>query len=191
MLLPGFMFLGLLAPAAVTVKPKAEEQTSSPVSFRDFTPRRTIYVPRGIEITQGVADIAVEPLFSGARQLARDRRERSEVDLPAVAAAAETREVITLAKEDGAGDYVSDALFDQSEDNPALAVDFTPLWDPARFDIIPSSLASSGNTQWDDFHGNGVQLPRHPPRAVLVPEPATGVLLALGLVAMALRGRKR
>ena len=41
MLLPGFMFVGLFAPAAVKVKPKAQEEVG-PISFRNFAPRRPI-----------------------------------------------------------------------------------------------------------------------------------------------------
>src|SRR5262245_47965621 len=65
MLLPGFMFVGLLAPAAVSVKPKAEEHRYAPVSFRSFAPRQPIVAPHAIAKRE--AEPAVEPLFTGAR----------------------------------------------------------------------------------------------------------------------------
>jgi hypothetical protein len=187
MLLPGFMFVGLLAPAAVTVKPQAEE-SYGPVSVRSFAPREPIYVPRRLEPTQvAAADAAVEPLFTGARYAAG--RNRRAIELPAVEAAEETHEEIVLARNDGVEDYVADALFDQSADSPALRVDLKPLWDPALFDRIPGPLVQGGYTQWDDFHGNGVRFARGGTGAV-VPEPRTAALLALGLVVLAVRGRK-
>ena len=95
-----------------------------------------------------------------------------------------------LAREDADEDYVSDAMFDQSVDRPVLTVDLTPLWDPAIFDRIPATISKTGFTQYDDFHGNGVDLLRSAPPSA-IPEPQTGALLALGLAAFALRHRTR
>jgi hypothetical protein len=187
MLLPGFMFVGMLAPAAVSVKPKPEERRyGDPVSFRNFTPRHSIHAPR--PLAKRGATPSVEPLFTGARYVAGEAPPLA-MELPAVAAGAQPDEPIVLAQEDAVGDYVSDAMFDQSIDSPVLSVDLTPLWNPALFDRIPGTISKGGYTQWDDFHGNGTRFVLGTP-IVPIPEPQPGALLALGLLALALRARR-
>ena len=185
MLLPGFMFLGLLAPAAVSVKPKPEERRYDAVTFRNPALRQPIQAPR--PPAKREATSAVEPLFTGARYIAGAQPPIAASDLPAVEAAPHSDDQIVLAQEDAVDDYVSDVMFDQSVDSPALSVDFTPLWNPQIFDRIPATISKGGYTQYDDFHGNAViRLGATP---VPIPEPQSGALLALGLLAMAMGAR--
>jgi PEP-CTERM motif-containing protein len=178
-LLPGFMFLGLLAPAAVSVKPKAEENYG-PLSFHNFSPRRPFEVPN---LAHAVfeSDAVDTIVFSGARYIAEQSKRVFEPDAKA------KDDAIVLASNDGAQDLVAETLFGAAGDEVQLKVDLTPLWDPAVFDVIPGLIARHGWTQWDEFHGIG---PTHGPRTpIVVPEPTTGALLALGLGALALRRR--
>jgi len=180
-LLPGFMFLGLLAPAAVSVKPKAEE-AYGPISFRNFAPRRPLQMPLNLAhavFDNNGIDTAV---FSGARYLVEQSKRVFEVD-----AKKSDDDQIVLAANDGVEDYVSESMFGAASDEMQLKVDLTPLWDPAIFDVIPGLIARNGWTQWDDFHGLGSGHRARPP--TVVPEPATGALLAFGIGALALRRR--
>jgi hypothetical protein len=180
LLLPAFMFVGLLAPAAVSVKPKAQEDLG-PISFRNFAPHDAMQqlsraIPRVFPLDSGV-----EPVFSGARYLAEQAREVFEPEVKTD----EGGQQIVL-NEDGVQNYIAKTLFDDSADETVLAVDLTPLWNPAVFDVIPGLLAR-GYWQWDDFHGSGVAFFTGPAPTAPVPEPAAGALLALGLGALALR----
>src|SRR5688572_1104287 len=68
LLLPGFVFVGLLAPAAVSVKPKAKDETG-PISFRNFRPRRPIQfsLPVGQTAMSTMSESGLESVFAGAR----------------------------------------------------------------------------------------------------------------------------
>jgi len=182
-LLPGFMFLGLLAPAAVSVKPKVED-SYGPISFRNFAPRRPLQIPlhlvHAVFENNNAGDTVV---FSGARYLAEQSKRVFELD-----AKANDDDEIVLAANDGVEDYVSENVFGTAGDEVQLKVDLLALWDPAIFDVIPGLITRNGWSQWDEFHGIG---PGHGPRRpVIVPEPTTGGLLAFGLGALALRRRR-
>jgi hypothetical protein len=179
------MFVGLLAPAAVSVKPIAEEGYA-PVSFRSFAPRRPLQVPLTIAHAfppQASAD----PVFTGARYLADQAKRAYDLDM----AAEDSGKQIVLAQNDEdeeTDSSDSDSLFEgESSGQSLLTVDFTSLWD-RRFDEIPGLVARSGFSQWDEFHGTATPLGGNGPPAV--PEPATGALLALGLTGLGLAGRK-
>jgi len=187
MLLPGFMFLGLLAPAAVTVRPEAESETIGADTFRSFAPARPPLLPPRAIARAALPDASLlEPLFSGARLLAQEAQR--VFDLPQVAAAGE--EDIALEEEDVVEEYVADTLFDESVEQPVLAVDLTPLWDPVVFDVIPPSILRDGYSMYDDFHGGSVRFSGPPPAPFVVPEPETSALLVLGLIALALRAQR-
>jgi hypothetical protein len=185
MLLPGFMFVGLLAPAAVSVKPKAEEEIG-PISFRHFAPRRPIQF--SLPVGQGaLSESGLESVFAGARYLVDQAKRVVEFDFKAD----DGGKQIVL-NEDSVETYVAETLFEAPIDDPEpqLVVDLTPLWDPSVFDVIPDLIDRSGFTQWDDFHGTGVRFPSGTAApGNVIPEPATGGLLAIGLAALAMRRR--
>jgi hypothetical protein len=181
-LLPGFMFLGLLAPAAVSVKPKAED-SYGPISFRNFSPRHPLNVPLHLAHAVFESNAVDTIVFSGARYIADQSKRVFEVDTKA------KDDQIVLASNDGAQDLVSETLFAAAGDEVQLTVDLTPLWDPSVFDVIPGLLVRNGWSMWDDFHGTGAG-PRTPLPSPVVPEPSTGALLAFGLGALALRRRR-
>jgi hypothetical protein len=176
------MFLGLLAPAAVSVKPKAEEGYG-PVSFRPFAPRRSfqpLHLARAVFENSNPGDVVV---FSGARYLEEQSKRVYEIE-----AKAKENNPIVLAANDGVEDYVSQNVFGTVGDEVQLTIDLTPLWDPKIFDVIPGLIARNGWSQWDDFHGIS---PGHRPLPpVIIPEPTPGVLLGFGLGALALRRRR-
>lgn len=185
MLLPGFVFVGMLAPAAVSVRPKAQEEIG-PISFRNFKPRRPIQF--SLPIGQGaLSESTLEPVFAGARYVVDQAKRVVEFDFKA-----DDGDKQIVLNEDSVESYVAETLFEASSEDPQqqLAVDLTPLWDPSVFDVIPDLIDRTGFTQWDDFHGTGVRFPSGTAPGNVIPEPATGGLLAIGLAALALR-RKR
>jgi hypothetical protein len=187
LLLPGFMFLGVLAPAAVTVKPIVEE-SAGPISFRSFTPRRPIQfpvAPVAIGARTLLTDAAVDPMFSGARYIA-DQAKR--VFGPEASADARGEQIVL--SENDTQEPAPEPMFDVAMEPSILAVDLTKLWDSSFFDVIPGLINRNGYSQWDDFHGAGIAIGGRAAQPAPVPEADTGVLLALGLVAIALRRRR-
>ena len=185
MLLPGFMFVGLLAPAAVSVKPKAADEIG-PLSFHNFQPRRSIHLTLPNELG-ALPNSALEPVFAGAHFVADQAKAAVDFEFDAE----DGRKQIVL-NEDSVETYVAETLFDASIDEPQqqLVVDLAPLWDPAVFGVIPELIDKTGFTMYDDFPGGGFKFGA-PPASAVIPEPATGGLLAIGLAALAVRHRHR
>jgi len=184
MLLPGFMFVGLLAPAAVNVKPKAQEEIG-PISFRNFSPRRPIQFSLP-NLHGALSESGLEPMFAGARYVVDQAKRVAEFDVKA-----DENEQIVL-NEDSVESYVAETLFEAAIEDAQqqLVVDLSPLWDQSVFGVIPDLIDRTAFTMWDDFHGTGLVFPQGPPPGNVIPEPATGGLLAIGLAALAMR-RKR
>jgi len=188
MLLPGFMFLGVLAPGAIQIRP-IEQDEIGPISFRHFAPRRNYNVPTTL-VHAVLPDTSMEPgYFSGARFLVDEARRAFEPDVAAVAKERESD--IVLAQEDSVQNYAANDLFGDSLEGTVLEVDLNPIWDPSVFDVIPELIARNGYSQWDDFHGTGIFFHGTIAPGPVIPEPETGALVALGLTALALRGRRR
>ena len=187
LLLPGFMFIGLLAPAAVTVKRVAPSEVAGPVALPNLESARLPLIGARAFASAAIPDMStLDPLFAGARYLAREAQQM----FGQLQARAEEDETIVL-EEDGVEDYVTDTLFEQPPDEPVLAVDLSPLWDPSLFDVIPGLIARDGYSQYDDFVGTGNAVGGAPVAPVIVPEPETGALVAIGLIALALRASRR
>jgi hypothetical protein len=83
--------------------------------------------------------------------------------------------------------YIADTLFKDAL-QPGVVADATAVWDPRLFDVIADTTKPGSTDQFDDFTGQDDD--DEPPPAI-VPEPGTGSLLALGLIALALRARQR
>lgn len=182
LLLPGFMFVGLLAPAAVSVKPKAQDEIG-PISFRNFRPRRPIQF--ALPVGQAAfSESGLESVFAGARYVVDQAKRVVAFDFQAN----DDKQIVL--NEDDVENYVAETLFEASiEGDPQqLVVDLIPLWDPSVFDVIPALIDRTAWTQWDDFHGTS--LPTGSGPGTVIPEPAPGALLAIGLAALAIR-RKR
>jgi hypothetical protein len=126
----------------------------------------------------------VESLFSGARYIAQQVEQ-------AITPSVESGIAIELADNDPIEQYAAEelAVFEQSLAHTVLTVDRTPVWDSARFDIIPGLLMRDGYSMYDDLLGTGFDF--GPPKTTVIPEPANAALLALGLLGLALRARLR
>ena len=183
MLLPGFMFVGLLAPAAVNVKPKAQEEIG-PISFRNFSPRRPIQFSLP-NVHGALSESGLQPMFAGARYIVDQAKRVAEFDFKA-----DENEQIVL-NEDSVESYVAETLFEAQIEDPQhlLVVDLDSALGPVRVRRDPRRDRSHRIHEWDDFHGTSSSRIGPPPGNV-IPEPATGGLLAIGLAALAMR-RKR
>ena len=175
-LLPGLALVALLAPAAVTVHTEGEEETVGLPSFRDLKiGKRPLLARRDFTSNFVAGHVDVESLFSSAKL--SGQADRRLVELPPVVD--DSQEIVLSRADDGVERYVQKDLFDSTTEQPILAVDLEPRWNPDVFDIIPPLLSRYGHSQYDDFFGNGAALSGPVRQPFMVPEPATGVLLAL------------
>lgn len=84
-------------------------------------------------------------------------------------------------------DLVADGLFEDLLD-PSFALNSRDIWNPGIFDVIPPLFGLGNDVRWDDFPGPS-GLPSD--GDVVVPEPGTASLLALGLLGLAALRHRR
>ena len=181
LVMPFFIFMGVLAPAAVTVQLQEEEEQSGPSQRLPWRPvrlsKRPLLIPRDYSAGFVPELVDLEALFAGRRYRAQESQRISS--LPSFPSS--QGDTIVL---DDIDAFVSDNVFDDPLD-PTLVADTAGIWDPALFDIIPPLVPIDGQSQFDDFAGDNNDDP-----TPVVPEPRTGALLALGLAVMAIHKRR-
>lgn len=186
LLLPFLAIAGALAPGIVSIQYEEEEQAE--ITPRERVPyrpvrlsRKPLLVPRDYSagFVSEVQDL--EQLFMGSQYRA-DTGQR----LTRLASFTTSRgDMIVL---DDVDIYLVDTLF-KDVLQPGIVADATAVWDPALFDIIPNLAIPTNGGLYDDLTGQGeVNELAAPP---IIPEPRTGGLLVLGIVALALRARRR
>jgi hypothetical protein len=186
LLLPFLAIAGALAPGIVSVQYEEEEQAQlAPRERVPYRPvrlsRKPLLVPRDYSagFVSQVQDL--EQLFMGSQYRA-DTGQR----LTRLANFPTSRgDMIVL---DDVDIYLVDTLF-KDVLQPGIVADATAVWDPALFDIIPNLAIPTNGGIYDDLTGQGEVFEPSPPP--IIPEPGTAGLLALGMVALAIRARQR
>ena len=185
LLLPLLAVVGSLVPVVVTVQYEEEAVFPPPkpepfravrlahralIAAKDYTTR---WIPEMLDL---------ERLFTRPRNRIRVARLPSEEPyMPEFPRA--RGDMIVLSDMDN---YHSGALFKEGL-QPGVVADATAVWDPRLFNVIADTTRPSDTEQFDDFTGQGDAEEPPPP---IVPEPGTGSLLTLGLIALALRRRR-
>ena len=188
MLLPGFMFVGLLAPAAV--KREAEGARRRSVRSRSAISRR-----------------AADPVLAPARAARRCRSRRSSRCSRARATSSTRRsasfefdvkadddeQADRAAAEDSVENYVAETLFEAPiEGERAARRRPRPALGSVRVRRDPRPDRSQRTHAVGRFPRHERALPdRSRAAATVIPEPATGGLLAIGLAALRAVRRKR
>jgi hypothetical protein len=185
LLLPLLAVVGSLVPDIVTAQYEEEEMFSPPKP----EPSRVVRLTQRALLaaheysTRWVLEIMnLDRFFVRPRH--RIRIPRQSVERPEIPLFPRARgDMIVLGDTDN---YIGDALFEDRL-QPGVVADATAVWDPRLFEVISDTTRPSDTDQFDDFTGQDES--EEPPP--IVPEPGTGSLLALGLVALALRARQR
>lgn len=182
-LLPLFSFAGMLGPGFVQVTYEEEEETILPrkgtLVFRPVRLDRPPLLVAGGGALDLIPGLNVEALFD-------DRRYRAEFgqilgDLPSFPSFGGDMMVIDEVDSNVGDDFFKDVL------NPTFVADRSEIWDSSIFDVIPPLFPIGNDNRYDDFPGVGLE----PSDGAVVPEPATGGLVALGLAGIAYVGRRR
>jgi hypothetical protein len=178
-LLPLLAFAGMLAPGLVQVQLEEEEEERIPpregtVLFRPVKlSRPPLVVPRDYSTGFIPELLNLESLFGGSEF--RGEFGRNLANLPSFPS--HRGDMIVI---DDLDPFVADQFFKDLL-KPSFVADGGPIWDPRLFDVIPSLFPIGNDVRYDDFPGMGIE----PDAGVVVPEPGTGLLVALGLLALA------
>jgi hypothetical protein len=187
LLLPFLAIAGALAPGLVSIQYEEEEEQPE-LGPRERVPyrpvrlsRKPLLVPRDYSagFVSEVQDL--EQLFMGSQYRA-DVGERL-TRLPSFPRS--RGDMIVL---DDVDIYLVDTLF-KDVLQPGIVADATAVWNPALFDIIPNLAIPTNGGIYDDLTGQGDVSEQPPPP--IIPEPRSGGLLLFGLIALAIRARKR
>jgi hypothetical protein len=185
-LLPLLAFAGVLAPGLIEVDYKEEPgQVAARRGTIVFRPvrlsRPPLMVTRGLGAHYTLDFLDIEGLFESGRYRAELGNRLAQLQsFPSA-----TGDLIVIDDVDVMADQ---DLFDDLLQPTFLPQD-NPLWDPKIFDVIPSLFAIGNGFRFDDFPDPGF-IPGEAPEPV-IPEPATGLLLAAGIGALAVRARAR
>ena len=184
-LLPLLAFAGMLAPGLVEVAYEEEEeeiaQRPGTVVFRPVRlGRPPLVVPR--DYTTGFVPelFDLESLFGGSKYRAEWGRKLARLpSFPSYRG-----DVIVI---DDVDTFVADQFFKDLL-KPSFVADRGKIWDESIFDVIPPLFPIGNDNRHDDFPNFGID---PSDASVVVPEPASGVLLSLGLIGLARSRRRR
>ncbi len=183
-LLPLLVFAGMLAPGFVEVDyEEEEEEISARFSTLQFRPirltRPPLVVPRDFSTGFIPELLNLESLFNGTKF--RGELGRKLGDLPSFPS--HFGDMIVI---DDVDTFVADQFFKDLL-KPTFVADRGKIWESKIFDVIPPLFPIGNDNRYDDFPGFGID----PTGSTAVPEPGTGVLLVLGLTALAWSRRRR
>ncbi len=183
-LLPLLVFAGMLAPGFVEVDyEEEEEEISAGFSTLQFRPirltRPPLVVPRDFSTGFIPELLNLESLFNGTQF--RGETGRVLGDLPSFPS--HFGDMIVI---DDVDTFVADQFFKDLL-KPTFVADRGKIWDPGIFDVIPPLFPIGNDNRFDDFPGIGID----PSGSTVVPEPGTGLLLVLGITALAWSRRRR
>lgn len=184
-LLPLLAFAGVLAPDLVKVQyVEAEEEIAEREGTLLFRPvrlgRPPLVVPRDYAAGFMPQVFDLERMFHSERF--RGELGQMLAQLPSFPSSRGDSIVV-----DDVDALAAQAVFKDLLD-PAFALDRRELWNPAIYDVIPPLFAIGNGNRYDDFPDLGFDPSGSD---VVIPEPATGSLLGLGLLGLALHRRRR
>lgn len=185
-LLPLLAFAGMLAPGYVKVQYEEQEESTTAKShgsvvFHPVPLSRPplMIVPRDPSTGFVPEMLDLESLFSGTRY--RGESGHRLASLPSFPS--HEGDMIVI---DDVDTFVADQIFKDLL-KPSFVATRGVIWDPSLFDVIPPLFPIGNNSRYDDFPEPGLT----PSNGTVVPEPATGLLVSVGLVALGWSRRRR
>lgn len=176
-LLPLLALGGALMPGMVDIE--EEEVASAKSSERYFQPlsikRRPLLIPRDFSTGFVPQLVNFDQLFASESSGEVLRQQIADVNF-----GVSDGDLIIL---DDIEEFVRNVLFKDAIEEPALAKD-SGLFDDSLFALIPTPYGVDSPFQFDDFGGSGTPL-------LAVPEPATAILMALGLGGLTACGNRK